>query len=162
MIKGIFTLFNLQGTARKLSAFAVSLLIISCRFVFVKNFFQNFLGFSEALVEPLADLMNSNTSSSICQELFSDLPKNFHASLLSRILRFFLLFSPNFIGLCLLLLPLSQALGYTITHIPICQHLFSCFFKKLHSVLFPSSIQGKRASYEAPLSYYIYITAYPR
>ena len=99
MIKVIFTLFNLQGTALCRRPCADSVILPHSP-PFVKNFFR---GFS----------------------------RNFHAPLLGRILRFSQQFHPNFIGLCRFLLPLSRALGYTIIPFPICQLLFSGFFKKV-------------------------------
>ena len=99
MIKVIFTLFNLQGTALCRRSCADSVILPHSP-PFVKNFFR---GFS----------------------------RNFHAPLLGRILRFSQQFHPNFIGLCRFLLPLSRALGYTIIPFPICQLLFSGFFKKV-------------------------------
>ena len=73
--------------------------------------------------------MNSTTLTSNCQELFSGHFKEFtrftfepnsliFPDILSNLHRFVAYF-----------VPLSRALGYTITPSPICQHLFSCFFK---------------------------------
>ena len=77
MIKVIFTLFNLQGTARSLPLSRSACIYYHVVSRLSRTFFQNFLKFFQSSCQPLGDLMNFTTASSDCQELFSGPLKEF-------------------------------------------------------------------------------------
>ena len=125
MIKVIFTLFNLQGTA--LGRRSATHLLYHIFFRLSSTFFR----FFRTLLKHTAlfrSLMKFSTLADLCQELFRSPPKNFHAPLLGRILRFSPLFYPNFIGLCsYLFAALSSAWIYYHTQTLLSTPFFTFF-----------------------------------
>ena len=108
-------------------------------------------------MSPRGDSFSLAYSLPFVKNFFRSFSRNFHAPFWAEFFDF-LRCSSQTSSVCIAIcLPLSRALRYTITPQPICQHLFSSFFKKLHFVYSPTLGIEKGAPFGAPvlsLSYY--------